>query len=131
MLPAALSDPSQGRYVASVRFEQPGVYNVAADVRRGTEAVGTARRPMLVGGVDIELAEPALNEAVLRRIADNSGGKYVPAAEAGLLATQIAQREIGERPTEMRDVWHNGFSLALLVGLMVLEWGIRRRVGLA
>jgi hypothetical protein len=130
-LSAALSDPAEGRYTTSVRFDQPGVYRVAADVRRGSESLGTATRPMLVGGVDIELAEPALNEPVLRRIAETSGGRYARAAEATTLAAAIADRDIGERPTEMRDLWHNGFSLALIVMLLAVEWLLRRRVGLA
>jgi hypothetical protein len=128
---AALSDPSEGRYVASIRFDQPGVYRVAADARRGSETLGTAMRPMLVGGVDIELAEPALNEPLLRRMAETTGGKYVPAADAGSVAQLVAQSEVGERPTEMRDLWHNGFSLLAIVLLLALEWLIRRRVGLA
>ena len=107
------------------------VFRVVADVRRGNEMLGTASRPMLVGGVDIELAEPSLNEAVLRRIAENSGGKYVSAAEAATVAQLVTERDIGERPTEMRDVWHNGISLLAIVGLLALEWGLRRRVGLA
>ena len=130
-VPAALSDPTEGRYVASVRFDQAGIFRVVADVRRGNETLGTASRPMLVGGVDIELAEPSLNEAVLRRIAENSGGKYVSAAEAATVAQLVTERDIGERPTEMRDVWHNGISLLAIVGLLALEWGLRRRVGLA
>jgi hypothetical protein len=130
-VPAALSDPTEGRYVASVRFDQPGIFRVVADVRRGNESLGTATRPMLVGGVDIELAEPGLNEPVLRRIAESSGGQYAPAAEAPALAALVAQRDIGERPTEMRDVWHHGVSLLLIVGLLAAEWLLRRRVGLA
>jgi hypothetical protein len=93
--------------------------------------LGTVSRPMLVGGVDIELAEPGLNEAVLQRIADMSGGAYASAADASWLAAQIADRNVGERPTEMRDVWHNGFSLALIIALLAAEWGMRRTVGLA
>jgi hypothetical protein len=86
---------------------------------------------MLVGGVDVELAEPALNESVLRRIAESSGGSYVPAAEAGSIPPLIARTNVGERPTEMRDVWHNGISLALIVVLLGAEWLLRRKVGLA
>ena len=129
-LTAALSDPSEGRYAAAVRFDQPGVYRVTADVRRGSEALGSATRPMLVGGVDIELAEPGLNEAVLRRIAETTGGTYVPADEAGTLAASLKQSDIGERPTEMRDLWHNGVSLAFIVLLLAAEWLYRRRSGL-
>ena len=128
---AALSDPSEGRYAAAVRFDQPGVYKVVADVRRGAEALGSASRPMLVGGVDIELAEPGLNESVLRRVAETTGGRYVPANEASSLPSVIAERNVGSRPTELKDVWHHGIALALIVFLLAMEWGLRRRVGLA
>ncbi len=128
---AALSDPTAGRYTAAVRFDQPGVYTIAADVRRGSELLGTATRPVLVGGVDVELAEPRLNEPVLRRIAEISKGQYVPASEAGKVAAMISQSDIGSPPTEMRDLWHNGFSLAVIIGLLAAEWIARRRVGLA
>jgi uncharacterized membrane protein len=131
MLSAALADPAEGRYVAAVRFDQPGVYKIAADVRRGTEALGSVTRPLLVGGVDIELAEPILNEAVLRRLAETSGGKYVTADAAGSIPRAIAEHKIGERPTEMRDVWHTGYSLAAIVLLLGCEWFLRRHVGLA
>ena len=48
---------------------------------------------MLVGGADVEMTEPRLNEAVLRRIAETTGGRYVPAREAGTVAgADLAER---------------------------------------
>ncbi len=130
-VPAALTDPADGRYAAAVRFDQPGVYRIVADVRQGQESLGSASRSVLVGGVDVELAEPRLNESVLRRIAETSGGRYVTAAQAATLPALIEQSDVGQPPTEMRDLWHNGFSLAGIVLLLAAEWGLRRRVGLA
>ena len=130
-LPAALSDPAEGRYVASIRFDQPGVFNVVAEVRRDGATLGTATRALLVGGVDIELAEPALNEPVLRRIAETTGGQYAHAEDAASLTSLVTQSTVGERPTEMRDLWHNGYSLLIIIALLAAEWGFRRRVGLA
>jgi uncharacterized membrane protein len=130
-MPAALTDPAEGRYTAAVRFDQPGVFRVVADVRRGGEPLGTATRAVLVGGVDIELSEPALNESLLRRIADTSGGRYVRAEESSSIAGAIADIDVGNRPTELRDLWHNGYSLLAIIILLGLEWLLRRRVGLA
>ncbi len=42
-----------------------------------------------------------------------------------------ARARSADRPTEMRDLWHNGFSLAIIVALLAAEWLVRRRVGLA
>ena len=130
-LPAALADPREGRYTAAVRLDQSGVYVMTADVRRGTQSLGSAVRPTLVGGADVELAEPRLNEAVLRRIADATHGQYLRAEAAASLPGLLRQSEVGQQPTEMRDLWHNGFSLAVIVGLLAAEWLVRRRVGLA
>ena len=130
-VPGALSDPAEGRYTAAVRFDQPGVYRIVADVRRGQESLGSVSRPMLVGGVDVELAEPRLNESVLRRIAESSGGRYVPADDVAALEVLLQQSDVGQPPSEMRDVWHNGFSLAVIIALLGGEWVMRRRVGLA
>jgi uncharacterized membrane protein len=130
-VPAALSDPREGRYTASVRFDQPGAYTITAEVRRGSEALGRATRAMLVGGADVELSDPRLNEAVLRRIAEATGGRYVPAQYAGSLPALLRDSGIGHPPMEMRDLWHTGWSFAVVVGLLALEWIGRRRVGLA
>ncbi len=130
-VPAALADPAEGRYAAAVRFDLPGVYRIVADVRRGQTTLGSVSRAMLVGGVDVELAEPRLNDSVLRRIAESSGGRYVPAQDVGALPALIQQSDVGQPPTEMRDLWHNGFSLAVIVILLAAEWLLRRRVGLA
>lgn len=130
-LSAPLVDPQEGRYAAAARFDQTGVHTIAADVRRGGEVLGTLRTPMLVGGVDVELAEPRLNEAVLRRIAATSGGRYLPAAEWESLFAQLRDSKVGAPPREVRDLWHTGWTVGLIVAVLGLEWMLRRRVGLS
>ena len=128
---AALSDPKEGRYSVAVRFDQAGVYGIAADVRRAQRSLGSATRPLLVGGVDLEMAEPRLNEAVLRRIAEPTGGAYVPAVDAGRLPALIRSADTEAPPMEMRDIWDNGWTLAMIIALLAAEWVVRRRSGLA
>lgn len=131
VMSAALTDPREGRYTASARFDQAGVYRIEADVRRGGRSLGTTRRPVLVGGADVEMSEPRLNEAVLRRIAESTAGRYVPADAAGEVPSLIQSRVDSDRPLEMRDLWNTGWSLAAIIGLLTAEWLARRRVGLA
>jgi hypothetical protein len=33
--------------------------------------------------------------------------------------------------TEVRDLWHNVWTLLVIMGLLTAEWVVRRRVGLA
>jgi uncharacterized membrane protein len=130
-LTAALSDPAEGRYTAAVRFDTPGVYRLAADVRRAGSAIGRATRPALVGGADLEMSEPRLNEAVLGRIAKASGGQYLAAGDAGKLPDLLRAARDETGATEMRDLWNTGWSLLAVIALLAIEWVVRRRVGLA
>lgn len=130
-LPAALSSPQDGRYAVATRFDQQGVYRVDATATRSGERLGTASRPVLVGGVDLEMTQPRLNEAVLRRLAAENHGRYVAADEAGELPSLLRESRAEAGTPEMRDIWHNGWSLLAIVGLLAAEWVARRRVGLA
>ena len=67
---------------ARSRRRVPAPIAVDADARRGDARLGRADRWMYVGGADREFADPRLNEALLRRVARASGGRYVRAAEA-------------------------------------------------
>jgi hypothetical protein len=130
-VPAALSDPREGRYAAAIRFDQAGVYTIVADARRGSQVLGSATRSVLIGGSDVELSEPRLNEAVLRRIADTTGGRYVAENDANSVPGSLREAGVGSPPMEMRDLWNNGWSLAAIVALLAAEWLMRRKVGLA
>ncbi len=46
---ATLADATDGRYTASVRFDDTGVYRIRADARRGGEALGSAEQRGAVG----------------------------------------------------------------------------------
>jgi hypothetical protein len=128
---AVLSSPQEGRYSAASRFDQPGVYKIDATATRSGVRVGSASRPVLVGGVDLEMTQPRLNEAVLRRLAAESNGRYLRADEVGALPSLLRESRADAGTPEMRDLWHNGWSLLAIVGLLAAEWVARRRVGLA
>jgi len=130
-LAAALSNPQDGKYAVATRFDQPGVYRVDVVATRGGVRLGTASRPVLVGGVDLEMTQPRLNDAVLRRLAAESDGRYLPADQARRLASLLRESRTEAGTSETRDLWHNGWSVLAIVGLLAGEWVARRRVGLA
>ena len=130
-LPAALATPQDGRFAVATRFDQPGVYRINAVATRDGVRLGRASRAVLVGGVDLEMTQPRLNEAVLRRLAAESHGHYVRADQAAQLPALLRESRVEAGTAEMRDLWHNGWSLLAIVGLLAGEWVARRRVGLA
>jgi len=130
-MPAALSSPQEGRYAVAARFDQSGVYRVEAIASRGTAKIGAAMRPVLVGGVDLEMTQPRLNEAVLKRLAAETEGRYIRAAQADELPALLRESRADAGTPEQRDLWHNGWSLMAIITLLGIEWVMRRRAGLA
>ena len=130
-MPAVLSSPQDGRYAVAARFDQPGVYKIDTVATRSGVRLGTASRPVLVGGVDLEMTQPRLNEAVLRRLASESNGRYLRADQAAELPSLLRESRADAGTPEQRDLWDNGWSLLAIVTLLAAEWIARRRVGLA
>ena len=93
--------------------------------------IGAASRQVLVGGADLEMAQPRLNDAVLKRLAAETSGRYLPADRAGELPALLRESRVDAGVPEPRDLWHNGGSFLALVALLGAEWLLRRRAGLA
>ncbi len=129
-LQATPGEAVSGRYRVETRAEVAGVYHVQAEARRGNVVLGTDEDWVLVGGADPELADPRRNEEVLRRVAAASGGRYLLPDELGGLPDLLRRRAPERAPPGRRDLWNNVWIFGLVVALLALEWGLRRRVGL-
>jgi len=119
-----------GAFIARVRVEVPGIHRLVADARRGVSTLGSAQAAMLVGGADLEMADPRLNNQVLERIALTSGGRLLAPPDLGSAVDALRRRIPAARLAVIHDVWHTGWSLAALVVLLGAEWILRRRWGL-
>jgi hypothetical protein len=98
--------------------------------RRGATRLGAADQWMFVGGADREFANPRLNEGFLRRVARNSGGRYVRAGEASKVASWLQETVPQNAAPERRDLWHEPWAFAFIIVLLSTEWILRRRWGL-
>ena len=78
-----------------------------------------------------ELQNPFPNHELLSRIAAVSGGKVLTDAES--LARQLTELPVKVGPPEVRKtpLWSRWPILAVLMGLLTIEWILRRSVGLA
>ena len=119
-----------GRFSATFRPEQAGLYLVHAEARRAAAMVGAVDRWFYVGGSDRELTDPRLNEGVLRRLARSSGGRYAQGDGAGQIASWLESAAPALGQPQRRDLWHQPWAFALLVMLLAAEWVLRRRWGL-
>jgi uncharacterized membrane protein len=127
---ASAEDRSDGQWTAAWRPESRGVHRVIVEARRGDAIVGTAEHLVFAGSSDPEYIDPRLHDAVLRRLAEESGGRYLDARDAGQLPALLREGRTPPRPREFRDLWHNGWAFAFIIGLLSGEWALRRRWGL-
>ena len=74
---------------------------------------------------------PAGSAGRLKRIADDTGGRFYAAADVNTMPEDLKYTGRGVTTVEERDLWHMPIILLLLVLLVTGEWAYRRRVGLA
>lgn len=121
---------SSGRFTAAIRPESRGLYRVSVDARQGSAALGQSAQWFLVGGGDREFTNPRLNEGWLRRIARQSGGRYVRANDVSDIASWLQSAvPTAAEPVE-RDAWNEPWAILLLILVLSAEWTLRRRWGL-
>jgi uncharacterized membrane protein len=123
--------PSQpGRFRAVTRALQSGAYRVTADARRDHVGLGSASGVTLVGGIDPEMTDPRLNEDALQRVTRASSGLVLTTADLGTLLDRLRRGAPAAALGARRDLWHTGWSFALLAVLLAAEWLVRRFWGL-
>ncbi len=120
---------NDGHYVAHARPEHAGVVKLSVDVRQGTTRVGTASASVLVGGADLEMTDPRVNQAFLERLAARSGGRVLAEDQVPGLAN-ILKAAVPAALAVRRDLWHTGWSFAAILMLLGAEWVLRRTWGL-
>ena len=128
--PLVLRPAGTGRFAATMVAATAGLYRVRAEARQGPKLLGVADRWFYVGGSDPEYADPRLNEGFLRRLARQSGGQYVPAGEIDRVLDAVTSAVPQTLEPERRDLWHEPWAFALVIGLLVAEWIVRRIWGM-
>ena len=121
-------DPSL--FAARFTPSQPGVYRVSVSVQRGRKETGSATSALLVGGADAEMSDPRLNMALLDRLASGTGGRIIAADRMPDLVGALHAAAPAAAIAVQKDLWHNAWSLVLIIGLLTTEWLLRRRWGL-
>jgi hypothetical protein len=95
--------------------------------------MGSSSATLLVGGVDPEMTDPRLNEDTLQRVARASGGAVIAWDRAIDVAALVDRLQKGAPAAVMSvrpDLWHTGWSFAVLALLLAAEWLFRRASGL-
>jgi hypothetical protein len=123
-------DAAAATWRARFKPAEIGVHVVTVEATRGNERIGVATRHLLTGGADLEMADPRANEAVLARMASDTGGTLVREADVDRLPGMMAAAADPTSPRATRELWHGPVPILLIIGLLSAEWVLRRRWGL-
>ena len=123
---APQGDESKGPIFANV---EPGEYEVVVKGKRNGREIAQATARFMVYQDDRELENPAADPALLRQIAEITGGESVPAEE---LAKHLKAQ--GVEPVEYvqqidRRLWDNWPFFLLFTGVLTAEWALRKSKG--
>jgi uncharacterized membrane protein len=121
---------SAGMYEADADAAQAGSYVAEIVGRHGTEVLG---RDVLTFQRENGVAEnfhKEQNRELLERLAQNTGGRYYTARDAGRAPGEISFSEAGLTAREEKDLWDMPIVFLMLLALRSAEWLLRRRWGL-
>ncbi len=129
-IPLQWTGERDGQYRGTFVSTDAGAYEVTVDATRGGQAVGTGVTYVRAAPGDAEYFDPTMHAAPLRRIAEETGGRfYTPEAASGM-AEDVRYAGRGVTSVEERELWNMPIILIALMSLVCAEWGYRRAVGL-
>ena len=127
----ALSGEKPGHYRGGFVSRAKGRYEVSVNAERAGADLGTGSSHVQAGASDAEYFNSAMKAQTLRRIAEDTGGRYYDAARVSGLVEDVRYGGRGVTTSEERDLWSLPIVLVVLLGLAFAEWGYRRSAGLA
>ena len=120
-----------GQYRGTFISSETGSYEVAVDASRNSKVLGSGKIYVRAGASDAEYFDPTMHEGPLRRIAEETGGKYYTPETIAGIAEDVRYAGRGVTSVEERELWNMPIILVALMGLICAEWGYRRAVGLS
>jgi hypothetical protein len=91
----------------------------------------SAKSNVLVSDLNREYFGAAQNSDLLKRVANETGGKYYTPADTQSLLDDLTYRQSPYSERVTKDLWDMPINFMLIVGLLSAEWFLRKREGLA
>ncbi len=126
-----------GAYQGSFTMNDAGAFSFVVFANDNPADTVLAREDILVKVPDQEMSESSQDRPALERIAESSGstdgaGRYVFLADAAeLIEDYRARKAYEEREnTRTESIWDTTWSLVVLLGILAIEWLLRKRARL-
>jgi hypothetical protein len=117
-------------YTGKIGGLPPGEYSyIAAAFLKGKKYTETTGK-ILVENYSVEMVNTEPDNALLKKIAEVSGGINVSPSGIDSLTAVLSPKTITERLEKTWDFRMNPFFLAFIILLLAVEWGIRKNRGM-
>lgn len=131
-VPMAWTVEREGEYMGRFTPEENGIYTVSVggSTKAGKD-VGQGTLSLRVAPSDAEYFDAAMRAPLLRRVAEDTEGRFFTASDVGSVVDAITYSGKGITVVDEKELWDMPSVLILLLGLMGGEWAYRRSRGLA
>jgi uncharacterized membrane protein len=129
-MPLEWTVEEDGEYVVEFRPAELGDYEIELSAERGGVPLGTDRTVVHAAPSDDEYFAAARRTSLLRRIAEDTGGRFYTPQSASNLPEDVTVSGAGVTLVEEHDLWDMPILFLLMIALMGAEWGFRRIRGL-
>ncbi|HEX2167220.1 MAG TPA: glutamine amidotransferase, partial [Longimicrobiales bacterium] len=120
-----------GEYHSTFNATAPGLHTIRVTAERNGRTLAADPVHAYADRRRDEFFASQMRAPLLRRIAEETGGRFYTAANAAALAEDITYAGRGATVQEERDLWDMPAVFILLVTLLAGEWVLRRRKGMA
>ncbi|MDE0420508.1 MAG: hypothetical protein OXK76_06415 [Gammaproteobacteria bacterium] len=127
--------PGEPVFGETIPATTPGIYRVEVAGLSGPAATSEGARPdslaalARVGETNLEQFGAALNETLLRRLAEATGGAYWQPDDLSGLGNALAFSQAGIHEQQQMPLWNAPFLYLLLMALKCVEWSLRQYWG--
>ncbi|MHB1225777.1 MAG: glutamine amidotransferase, partial [Gemmatimonadaceae bacterium] len=125
----AWTGDDDGDYRGAFSPSEDGAHDVRLVADAGGDRLEARTTVVRTSDGAAEFFDAGRREPLLRRLAEESGGRYYRLDDVDALAREIMYTDSGNTVVERKELWDMPVVLLVLVGLLSAEWAYRRMRG--
>jgi uncharacterized membrane protein len=125
-VPLQWTGERNGEYRGTFAPTEQGLYEARVEAKRTSGSLGVSVGHVRVAPSDGEYFDAAMRAPLLRRISEETGGRFYTPQTVSTLSDDVKYTGRGVTTVEERDLWDMPIVLFLLLTLLLGEWSYRR-----
>jgi uncharacterized membrane protein len=126
------SASAAGLYESTVVADEEGVYTATAEVHAPDGSpLGSAQLGWVYEPSALELQEIGTNEKVLESIARDTQGQVISLDDLDVFVDSLPTKKVPVTEKRVLPLWHQSWVMLFALGCLCIEWGLRRKYGMA